>query len=203
MGNIIRTKIFMEKIYHNIWNKAILDSEIIQEMESAKHRDPGFDINYVDYYMHWSLLMYAVFWKRIELIRYLLSDPDINVNHETSWGNTILHLLCNRGNMNSLLTLLLSRKDINVNIRNKYGYTGLHWAHYLGHEECVKELLFDARVDIFAHNYCEKSIYAMIMDQHHDRIDNMLRMVQYTSLIRIPNKALQHDIVRMIIEEYA
>jgi len=35
----------MDNIRDKIWNEAIPDSEIIQEMEYVKRKDPKFDIN--------------------------------------------------------------------------------------------------------------------------------------------------------------
>jgi len=70
----------MNNIHNKIWDIAILDSEIIQETESVKSNDPKFDINLecgdVD---NWSLLMFAIRRDRRELVRYLLTYPNIDL----------------------------------------------------------------------------------------------------------------------------
>jgi len=190
----------MEEISRKIRSDAIHDSEIIQEIEYAKHRDPEFDINGRDTY-DLSFLMNAVGLSRKELVRYLLNDPNINVNYSLEY-NSVFHLVCWQ-RKTSILKLLLERRDLNVNIQNTYGTTGLHVACIWGLEMCIKELLLDARVNPLIRNNDGKTARDyVIQEERHYGIANMLKRVLHTSLLRIPNKALCRDIVRMIIEEY-
>jgi len=128
----------MYTIRNKIIRTVINDSEIIQDVESAKEI-PGFDINLGCDDRNWSLLMTIVYWNRKELVRYLLSIPGINVNQ----GDTVMQI-CNQI---SILKLLLDHKDIDINMQNNRGETGLHRVCRWGHEACVKEYLLDARVD--------------------------------------------------------
>jgi len=188
----------MDNIYEIIWNNTILDSEIIQKMEFAKCNNPKFDINLGCSYHNWLLLMYAVDLNRKELVRYLLSDPNVNLNHRSSQGNTALYF-CKQV---SILKLLLGYRDLDVNIQNDWGWTGLHRACYSGRKVCVKEYLLDARVDVLIRDNEGRTARDIALSFGYPGIAKIIRNSGRTSLLRIPNRALLHDIVRMIIEEY-
>jgi len=189
----------MDNIYYKIWDEAILDSEIIQETESEKCNNPGFDINLGCRDYDQSLLMYAVDYSREELVEYFfLTYPNIDVNHRSNYNYTALHF-CNRV---SILRLLLDRRDLDVNIQNDRGDTGLHWVCYWGRETCVKDYLLDARINT---SICNKYGYTardIALRFEYSGIVKIINNSRHTTLLRIPNKALLYDIVRMIIEEY-
>jgi len=189
----------MKRIYDKIRDERFPDSEIIRDVESAKN-EPGFDINWEDNTQ--SLLIIAILHDREELVRYLLTYPEIDVNHvESDLENTSLHVSCCDRRV-PILKLLLSHRDINVNIQNTWRWTGLHNACRYNHIEIVKELLLDARVDVMIRDELGETARDDAIRERHYGITNILKMMQYTSLLRIPNEALLHDIVRMIIEEY-
>ena len=192
----------MNKILDKIYDNSISDSDIIQETESAKRENPKFDINYIDPYNDCTLLMCAVLENREELVEYILADSNVNVNFRCySWGMTALHELCCNNNIH-ILELLLGHKDINVNVQCNYGLTGLHYACRSIRIKNVKELLLDARVNPLIRTYHRNTARDIAIKQGYIGIANMLKMVQYTPLLRIPNRTLLHDIIRMIIEEY-
>ena len=176
-----------------IQDEEILDSEIIQTIESAKKKYFSFYINWTDHdtYFKWTFLIFAVIHNREELVRYLLADPRISVNYGFGGNNTAIHLLCDNYNASSIsiLKLLIGHKDIDVNIQNWKGRTGLHRLCIFGHKEGVRELLIDARVDLTIRSNEGKTALDIAVIWGH--------------LLRIPNEMLVHDIVRMIIEEYA
>jgi len=186
------------KIYNKIRDKSIPDSEIIWDIEYAKCNDPEFDINWC--IGNWTLLIHTIVKNRKELVKYLLMFPGINVNKYRD-GYTTLYYACCYDSIYSL-KLLLSHRDIDVNIQTKYGWTGLHCAcrHY--HIEIVKELLLDARINTLFRDRWERSARDLAIKEGCLEIANMLKIVQYTPLLRIPNEILIHDIIRMIIEEY-
>ena len=184
----------MERIFDNIGRNSVCDSEIIQDIE----RIPGFDINLGYGEIDWSSLMWAVGLDRKELVRYLLSDSSINVNHRSNQGNTALHFCEDI----SILKLLLCHRDIDVNIQdNNNGWIVLHRACYNNRIGFVRDLLLDARINIIIRTNRGETARDIAREYCTD-IANMLKMVQYTPLLRIPNDALCRDIVRMIIEEY-
>jgi len=188
-------KIIFDKIYRDIE-----ESEIIQDIEREKHMNPKFDIN-LGYKDNWSLLMNAVYHCREDLIRYLLSDPNINVNHRSKYGNYTVLYICDQV---SILKLLLSCKDLlDVNIQNEWGRTGLYQVCYWRRKACVKEYLLDARINVLIRDNNGKTARDIALEQGQPDIAKIIRISEYTTLLRIPNRALLYDIVRMIIEEYA
>jgi len=170
------------------------DSEIIQIIEHEKHKDLKFDINLGDH-DNWSLLIKAVLHGRKKLIRYLLLDPNINVNHRDYDGDTALHF-CDQV---SVLKLLLGRRDIDVNVQNCFGETVLYYFYKFGFKACVIEYLLDARVNTSIY---EMTAWDIALRNRHPGIVKIVGNSGYTTLLRISNRALFHDIVRMIIEEY-
>ena len=102
-----------------------------------------------------------------------------------------------------MINLFLSHRDTDVNVKNRYGRTVLHYASMgLKCKECVKELLLDARIDIMIRCNSGRTARDMTIYFEHQIIANVLKRVLHTSLLRIPNSMLIHDIIRMIIEEY-
>ena len=185
------------KLSYKICDNEILDSEIIQDTESAKRNDPGFDI-YLDDRGNCSSLMYAVDHGREELVRYFLSDPNINVNHRNNKGNTALHF-CKQV---SILKLLLDRRELDVNIQNKWEETGLHLVCYRCKAACVREYLLDARVSTSIRDGWGRTAQNIALKHQCPDIAKIINNSRHTTLIRIPNNLLLYDIVRMIIEGY-
>jgi len=196
MGN--KNNTIRDKIRDKILNKEVPDSEIIQTIEYY----PNFDINWCD--KDWTLLIWAIIRNREKIVEYLLTNPNIKVNQKslTNVDNVALHSVCGSGNI-PILKLLLGHKDIDVNIRDNHGWTVLHFA--CGNSNCfefVKELLLDARVGILINNDWGNTAWNIAINWGHFRIANIIKKTGYTSLLRISNGSLLHDIVRMIIEEY-
>jgi len=190
----------MDIICKKIWHSTNSDSEIIRNIECAKHRDSKFDINWINKGKGYNYtLMCAVYYGRKELVEYLLSDSNIDVNLGNSrWGNTAFHALCSMYNSNRILKLFLSHRDINVNAQNFERWTGLHFACWDGHIKCVKELLLDVRINTSIRNGEGNTARDIAIRRRHLGIANILRKTGYTSLLRI----FCYDIARMIIENY-
>ena len=195
MGNILGNK-SMKEICNKIRNKEVHDSEIIRNIEYAKREDPRFDINLV--WENWTLLIWAINRDRIELIEYLLTDPKLNYE---GYGGTALIITCHRNDVD-ICKLLLSRQDLDVNIQYQNGWTGLHYACSNNYVGIVKELLLDARVNTSIRCNLGNTAQDSAMEKEHLGIANIFKKVLLTSLLRIPNRALLHDIVRMVIQEY-
>ena len=184
---------------NKILDKTVLDSEIIQEVESLKSNDPKFRINLIRYNNSWSFLMVAVLMNRKELVEYLLlSVHNINVNYIDKHGEIVLHFCRD----NSILKLLLDCRDLDVNIQDNFGESGLHYLCFWGHESYVKELLLDARVNTSIRNNMGKTARDKALERGYSDIAKILRNSRYTTLLLIPNASLCRDIARMIIEEY-
>ena len=187
----------MNKIWNELWKSEIPESEIIKDIEKI----PAFNVNCTDennlHDSNWTLLMGAAFHDRKELVRYLLTYPEININQKNDDDKTALYYAYDV----SILKLFLTHRDIDVNIQSK-GWTVLHHMCYDGIIEIVQEFLLDVRVDVSIFNkFYNTALYIAIKEGRHG-IANMLKKIRYTSLLRIPNRLLCRDIVRTIIEEY-
>ena len=195
----------MDVIYENLRGKIrfkeIPDSEIIRDVECAKREYPRFDINYVGY-MSWTSLIRAVLWNRKELVKYILADSNIDVNHKDNDGYTAFYYACWFCGYIPILKLFLDHRNFDVNIQTKWGQTGLHSLCYWERETCVRELLLDARINVLIRDDWRKTARDIALERKHIGIANMIKKTGYTPLLRIPNASLCRDIVRMIIEEY-
>jgi len=142
--------------------------------------------------------MYAVWKNRRELIEYLLLDPRINVNHRSNGGSTVLHV-CTQA---YILKLLSRCMDLDVNIQNNWGQTGLQHLCEYRLKTCVKESLLDARANVLIRDNKGKTAWDVALGKKCSDIAKIVWNSRYTTLLRIPNKMLLYDIVRMIIEKY-
>jgi len=215
-------------ITDEIWNKTVPDSKIIENLEYVKHNDPEFNINecYINllndhYEAVYRYLTIAVDNGRKELVEYLLTYPNIDVNciymsdnsHDRIplYHTSMLYIIVHSRSISIpisilILKLFLNRKDFDVNIQGYEGCykgcTGLHDASDYNKIEIVRELLLDARVDISICSKLYDTALNIAIKEGHHKIANMLKNTGYTFLLRIPNASLCRDIVRMIIEEY-
>ena len=73
-------------------------------------------------------------------IKLLLSQPVVEVNRQTSNGDTALILSSIQGHADCV-ALLLNAPSVDVNVQNKFGNTALLTAAAQGHAECTRLLL--------------------------------------------------------------
>lgn len=107
----------------------------------------GADINNANHDNHWSILMCAAAFDRLEIARRLLARPDLDLHATDNAGNTALHLACVRGHTR-MVKLLLEKPDIAVNLKNTKGQTPLTLAAFGGHADIVQALLLHPGVEI-------------------------------------------------------
>lgn len=70
----------------------------------------------------YTCLMYAVMNDDEELVRYLLSETNVDVNVKNDDGQTVLHVAIEYPSSKTI-GLLLGRQDIDINVVDKNGYT--------------------------------------------------------------------------------
>ncbi len=87
-----------------------------------------------------SLLYLAIENKKIESVRFLLSQPNINID------NSLLHEAVRFGSLN-IIEELLKQKDIDVNVKDKSGITPLFWAVTSGRKDIANLLLQQTGID--------------------------------------------------------
>ena len=93
-------------------------------------------------------LHYAAGWGHLDVVKYLLSRNDVNVNRNHR-GETPLYWAAYNGHLD-VVKYLLSRNDVSVNVRNNRGETPLFWAVRNGHLDVVKYLSSRDDVDVNA-----------------------------------------------------
>ena len=89
---------------------------------------------------------------RIEIVQYLLTLPQIQVNQGDTRGITPLHLACLRGR-EEIVKILLRDERVDLNQGDQYERSPLNLACLRGREEIVKILLRDERVNV---NQCDR-----------------------------------------------
>ena len=102
----------------------------------------GLDINrLINNTNYITILMYALKYSRINIIKQILSYPSININSVDIKGNTALFYAVKYNNNNEVIKLLLSYNNINVNIIDKKENTVLILAVSNNNTNTTKELL--------------------------------------------------------------
>ncbi|ELR20466.1 Ankyrin repeat domain containing protein [Acanthamoeba castellanii str. Neff] len=71
----------------------------------------------------------------------ILLDAGVDPNVPTTSGETVLHLMCLRGNIDGVRELLARRLVADIDARNTHGDTALHYASRKGHQEIVRLLV--------------------------------------------------------------
>ncbi|KJH47990.1 ankyrin repeat protein [Dictyocaulus viviparus] len=96
----------------------------------------------------WTPLMIATSAGRVETVRYLLSLPEVNVNHRNENHQTALHYASSKNRKE--ITHLLLEAGAEVNAADRYGATPLHRAASQGHDGIVNMLLSQPKIHIDA-----------------------------------------------------
>jgi len=122
-----------------IWIILIFDWKEVEEEEEEE--EEGMEIQLLD----------ACQSRKIEEVRKLLQDPQININWQDRYGMAPLWTSCDSGYID-IVKLLLNDERIDVNKTDKYGQTPFFVACRNGHVEVVKLLLNDERVDVIQAN---------------------------------------------------
>ncbi|KAL6726577.1 hypothetical protein Aduo_008537 [Ancylostoma duodenale] len=100
--------------------------------------------------MGWTPLMIAASAGRVEVVRYLLSLSEVDVNHRNNNRQTALHYAASKNHAEIVHLLLEAGADVNA--ADKFGATPLHRAASQGHERIVRMLLGQPKIYIDARN---------------------------------------------------
>ncbi|CAD5229383.1 unnamed protein product [Bursaphelenchus okinawaensis] len=96
----------------------------------------------------WNLLMIATSAGHFDVIKYLLSRCDCDVNHRNNNGQTPLHYAASKNYIP--IARMLLENGAEVNVQDKYGSAPLHRAAAKGHVDMIMLLMKQkgARVDL-------------------------------------------------------
>ena len=98
------------------------------------------DINARSQILDCTIFMLGVWYSYHDLVRLILSRPDIMLNAQDANGDTAL-AIAGRKNDCELAKIILSHQEANINLPNKYGLHPLYIAAELGDAEIVELLL--------------------------------------------------------------
>ncbi|PKK66956.1 ankyrin, partial [Rhizophagus irregularis] len=92
-----------------------------------------------------------------DIVKYLLTDNNIDINLQDNFGETALFLASALGN--AKIVKLLLRNNANPNICNNENVTPLIVSSYNGHNDTVKALLEKGDVNInYQDNLCKTAL---------------------------------------------
>ena len=102
----------------------------------------------------WTALHFAANEGHFEIVKALLTDPDIDREAISSINRTPLHLAAIRGHTNIVRQIIDSptRPQTDRNIRDFDENTPLHYASEYGHSDCIIYLVKEALADPFLKN---------------------------------------------------
>lgn len=151
----------------------------VEIVKNILERYPFIDANCQDW-VDDTLLALACYYGSTDVVRFLLSRDEIDVNKQSPDGrNTALHELCTgEPSDTEILRLLLSSKNINVNIQNRELDTPLHTACYNIFPNHVKLLLScDHGIDVsLQNNLKEIPLHLAVNYLRLDAIEQILKM---------------------------
>lgn len=93
----------------------------------------------------WTPLHFAANENKLDIVQFLLSHPEIEIDATSTIGRTPLHLASIRGHMNIVRTLV--SKGANKNAKDFDESTPLHHASEFGHFEVIIFLIKEAFAD--------------------------------------------------------
>ncbi len=86
-----------------------------------------------------NLIFKTITFKSLTILKFLLSEPGIDINAEDCWKDTPLHLAL-RMKDKDIIGILLSRSDININAINDCEETPLHLALRMKNRDIIRFL---------------------------------------------------------------
>jgi ankyrin repeat protein len=104
----------------------------------------GADLNITDKQGR-TALNYAISQNQHEVVKFLLSQEELNINHKDNSGLSYLHSAVNRKQLDTVKSLL--NLNIDINTKDNGGYTALSSAAYDGFDEAI-EILYGAGANI-------------------------------------------------------
>ncbi len=117
--------------------KVLIDKEGIHGDQAADVNAKGLD--------QWSALHFAANEAKLDILQFLLTQPDIDLDATSAISRTPLHLASIRGHM-SIVRVLVA-KGANKNAKDFDENTPLHYASEFGHFEVIIFLIKEAGVD--------------------------------------------------------
>ena len=131
--------------------------------EAIKYLKKQHDINYVEPKCFPALHL-AVIYGNVEILKEILSRPELDINKLDYRTDTALHIAAISGNV-EVVRMLLSHPNIDLNILNRFNESSLYHAIMRGHLEIVKLLVNDSRILFVGHRIdLQENIYKLLKE---------------------------------------
>jgi hypothetical protein len=198
--------------YSDALESAIRDGKINIVRELV---DRGVDINHIKDVGEYNdnipptPLISATFWGHVEIIKFLLKQPTIQLNNVSGYDHyTALMWAIDKGHV-EVVRLLLEHPEIDVNKKNTYGDTALMIASRKGHLEIVRLLLEHPRIDINMTNEGDTALMRASNAGHNDIVklinayDKKSKLKNLNTLNKLDNntdQTLNPDTLSVIAE---
>ena len=136
-------KILMSKEHQFV--QAVLDDDLATVRRLVADRQ--VDVNCVDPHSQVTAFYRACGLGRVAIVRFLLTQPRVNVTRASRDKVTPLYVACSRGHV-EVVTLLLADKRVDVNAAEKAGCTPFYIASGLNRRAVMRVLMADSRVKL-------------------------------------------------------
>ena len=101
----------------------------------------------------------------VDIVRYLISKEDCDLNSRDRVGNTPLHLACEKGHLEVVQCLV--DMDCDINVRNCHSDAPLHIAYGHGHLDIVKFLVSNKECDVNIQRWDKNSVLHLACERGH------------------------------------
>ena len=148
----------------------------------------------------WTGLMEAVYYHHNSVVAFLLSEPNIDVNWKSDWGNCALFVAVARKN-NEALKLLLE-VNVDVNLVDDCGRSVVHQAIICDNTEGLKQLVGVSSINVNILDRAHRS--AVFWAVKEDRMEGLKLLLSHPNLtaLTINHKDSQGNtpVMRAVIE---
>lgn len=120
-------------------------------------------------------LMWAILYGSINIVKFLLSLPNIDVNIQNNSKSVNALIIASALGYDKIVTLLLTVPGIKINAQDSDGETALMWAAKKGYQNVVRCLLAAPEIDInIQNNKGDTALFATYTYSQHDNIVQLL-----------------------------
>lgn len=140
-------------------------------LEKIKEFSDKLDVNIQDSVQGKTALTWAAYYGNLDVIRFLLSVPGIDVNRQDTNGWTPLMTACFK-NQTAVVELLLNVPEIDVNAQDIFGNTALSITAETGVQSIANLLLLMPGIQI--HNGYDKSALSIAQKQNRESMAELI-----------------------------
>ena len=141
----------------------------------------------------WTTLLYASFFGRLEVVKYLIETCHVDTGAKAYDGQTALHNASGNGSL-GIVIYLIETCFVDKDVKDNDGHTALHCASDNGHLEIVKYLIETCLIDTEAKDIYSQSAYDIAVTSNKSEIAQYLLKVRLTSTSVTPPQAREEEL---------